>query len=99
MKRGRLRMLPMRAELTPKSLIPFGQSGSYGRGDCRVESQRSYGDAHDRGRRARYPLALREDNRAIWQIEAVKVYDGRGDGMASTTDDNTLFMTQGIFAP
>jgi hypothetical protein len=29
----------------------------------------------------------------------VRVYDGGGDGVTSTTGDNTLFETQGVFVP
>jgi hypothetical protein len=29
----------------------------------------------------------------------VRVFDGGADGVASTTADNTLFETQGIFVP
>jgi TolB protein len=40
-----------------------------------------------------------EFTRAIWELGQVKVYDGGSDGDADTTGDNTLFMTQGLFAP
>jgi TolB protein len=40
-----------------------------------------------------------EFTRAVWQLGPVKVYDGGSDGDADTTGNNTLFMTQGLFAP
>jgi hypothetical protein len=44
------------------------------------------------------PGAVVEENRAIWQLSEIRVYDGGADGLAST-DPNTLFMRQGVFAP
>jgi hypothetical protein len=44
------------------------------------------------------PGAIVEEKRAIWQIGPVDVFDGGADGLASTTP-NTLFETQGLFAP
>ena len=44
------------------------------------------------------PGAVVEGSRANWQLSEIKVYDGGSDGVAST-DPNTLFMRQGIFAP
>jgi uncharacterized repeat protein (TIGR01451 family) len=44
------------------------------------------------------PGALREEDRSNWQFGAVNVLDGGPDGIASTAP-NTLFATQGIFAP
>ena len=40
----------------------------------------------------------REGQRAIWELEQVKVYDGGPDGDAATAN-NTLFAVQGAFAP
>jgi hypothetical protein len=40
-----------------------------------------------------------ELKRAVWQLGQVQVYDGGADGDGDTTGDNTLFMTQGLFAP
>jgi hypothetical protein len=48
---------------------------------------------------ALYPGIAKEGNRAIWQLGQVKAYDGGADGRASTTGDNTLFLTQGLFVP
>jgi TolB protein len=40
-----------------------------------------------------------EFQRAVWQLGQVQIYDGGSDGDGDTTGDNTLFMTQGLFAP
>jgi hypothetical protein len=45
------------------------------------------------------PGAVVAGQRAIWQLDQVKLYDGGGDGVASTTGDNTLFMVEGVFVP
>ena len=45
------------------------------------------------------PDTIKEGRRAIWQAGTVRVYDGGPDGLASTTGDNTLFATQGVFVP
>jgi hypothetical protein len=45
------------------------------------------------------PGSVIANNRAIWQTDQIQLYDGGADGVASTTGDNTLFMTQGIFVP
>jgi hypothetical protein len=45
------------------------------------------------------PLAVRDGNRAIWALDAVRVYDGGPDEDADTEADNSLFMTQGVFVP
>jgi hypothetical protein len=42
--------------------------------------------------------AVLESRRSIWQLGQVRVYDGGPDGVAST-QDNTLFAVQGVFAP
>jgi hypothetical protein len=39
-----------------------------------------------------------ESKRTIWQLGQVKLFDGGADGVAST-QDNTLFETQGLFVP
>jgi hypothetical protein len=43
--------------------------------------------------------AIKEASRAIWQLGEINVYDGGSDGIGSTTADNTLFLTQGVFVP
>jgi hypothetical protein len=48
---------------------------------------------------AAVPGITPEFKRAIWQLGQVEVYDGGSDGDGDTTGDNTLFMTQGVFAP
>jgi hypothetical protein len=45
------------------------------------------------------PAAILESKRAIWQLTEIDVFDGGIDGVGSTTNDNTLFMKQGIFVP
>jgi hypothetical protein len=44
------------------------------------------------------PGSVLESRRAIWQLGQMKVYDGGPDGVASS-QDNTLFLVQGIYAP
>jgi hypothetical protein len=44
------------------------------------------------------PGAALEAGRSIWQLDQVKMFDGGTDGVAST-DPNTLFAVQGLFAP
>jgi Tol biopolymer transport system component len=45
------------------------------------------------------PGTIREGKRAIWELGSLQVFDGGADGLASTTADNTLFESQGIFVP
>ena len=45
------------------------------------------------------PTVVVEGQRALWQVDQVKVYDGGTDGDADTTGDNTLFAVQGILVP
>lgn len=44
------------------------------------------------------PGAAVTGSRAIWEVQAVKVFDGGPDGVASTPD-NTLFADQAVFVP
>jgi hypothetical protein len=44
------------------------------------------------------PGAIVAGQRAIWELRALEVFDGGGDGEADT-DDNEPFMTQGVFVP
>jgi hypothetical protein len=44
------------------------------------------------------PGAVISGARAIWEIQNVQVFDGGADGMAST-EPNTLFADQALFAP
>jgi hypothetical protein len=44
------------------------------------------------------PGTIVEGKRAIWEIGQIRVNDGGADGEASS-DDNTPFLTQGIFVP
>jgi hypothetical protein len=44
------------------------------------------------------PGAVRE-GRAVWEIGAVQVDDGGADGDSETTEDNAVFVRQGIFIP
>ena len=44
------------------------------------------------------PGAVKEFQRAVWELGAVRVIDGGADGNPAT-GPNTLFATQGIFVP
>ena len=43
--------------------------------------------------------AVLEGRRAIWEASQVEVFDGGADNDGDTTGDNTLFATQGLYAP
>jgi hypothetical protein len=45
------------------------------------------------------PGIVAESARAIWELGAVQVYDGGGDGDGSTANDNGLLLDQGVFVP
>jgi Tol biopolymer transport system component len=45
------------------------------------------------------PGSVTGGNRAVWELGQVRVFDGGADGLASTTGDNALFATQGVFVP
>ena len=45
------------------------------------------------------PGAVREDLRATWEVDEVRVYDSGADGDGDTTADNTVFVRPGIFIP
>jgi dipeptidyl aminopeptidase/acylaminoacyl peptidase len=45
------------------------------------------------------PGAVREDNRAIWGLRPLELWDGGQDGLLSTRDDDTVFAVQGVFVP
>jgi phosphatidylinositol-3-phosphatase len=45
------------------------------------------------------PGAVTGANGSLWQLDKAQVYDGGADGLGSTTADNTLFETQGVFVP
>jgi hypothetical protein len=44
------------------------------------------------------PGAIKELDRSIWQLDALQVFDGGSDGLASTSP-NSLFARQGVFVP
>jgi hypothetical protein len=44
------------------------------------------------------PGIVREDNRAVWQLDQIYVFDGGPDGDVDT-QDNGIFARQGIFTP
>ena len=44
------------------------------------------------------PGTVVEDKRTIWQVDGVRLYDGGADGQA-VTQDNTLYLHQGVFVP
>ena len=45
------------------------------------------------------PGAVKDTHRAVWALDKLRVYDGGPDEDADTEDDNSLFMTQGVFVP
>jgi hypothetical protein len=45
------------------------------------------------------PSTVIEGSRGVWQLGDVQVLDGGADGVADTTEDNTLFERQGVFVP
>ena len=45
------------------------------------------------------PGAVEETERAMWELGRVEVYDAGPDEDATTDNDNSLFMTQGVFVP
>ena len=47
---------------------------------------------------AMFPGTVIENDRAVWQIRKVEVYDGGPEGNPITAN-NTLFATQGTFIP
>jgi Tol biopolymer transport system component len=48
---------------------------------------------------ALHPGAITAGQRSIWQLGQVRAFDGGADGNAQTTEDNTLFLDQGVFVP
>jgi WD40-like Beta Propeller Repeat len=45
------------------------------------------------------PGAVREGNRAIWELGQLQVWDGGQDGSLASPDDDALFAVQGLFVP
>ena len=45
------------------------------------------------------PGTIQGGMRSIWEIGQAQVFDGGADSDGSTTGDNTLFLTQGVFVP
>ena len=37
--------------------------------------------------------------REVWELQAVRIYDGGADGDGDTTADNTVFARPGVFIP
>jgi hypothetical protein len=46
-----------------------------------------------------WPGASMDSKRGIWELDAVRIYDGGGDGGGDTTADNTVFAQPGVFIP
>jgi hypothetical protein len=44
------------------------------------------------------PGAIKESDRAVWELGTVQVFDGGADGLVSSSP-NTLFARQGVFIP
>jgi TolB protein len=42
---------------------------------------------------------ITEGKRTIWDLDDIRISDGGADGVASTTGDNTLFVSDGLFFP
>jgi hypothetical protein len=40
-----------------------------------------------------------EQQRAVWELGAVRVFDGGADGDPSTADGDAPFLAQGVFIP
>jgi hypothetical protein len=68
--------------------VPFNMTASCTSGTC------SFASSFD----AVMPDVIRENKRAVWAIDQVKVYDGGADDLVSTAG-NTLFAVQGFYAP
>ena len=45
------------------------------------------------------PGSVKDAKRAIWELDAVRIFDGGADGDGDTTADNTVFARPGIFIP
>jgi hypothetical protein len=45
------------------------------------------------------PGAVKPNKRAIWELDAVQIFDGGADGDGDTTADNTVFARPGVFVP
>jgi hypothetical protein len=45
------------------------------------------------------PGAVPKSRRAVWELDAVRIYDGGADGDGDTTADNTVFARPGVFIP
>ena len=50
-------------------------------------------------RNAIVPGAWSPGKREIWELQAVRIYDGGADGDGDTTADNTVFARPGLFIP
>jgi hypothetical protein len=45
------------------------------------------------------PAASKGKKRTIWELDAVRIFDGGADGDGDTTADNTVFARPGVFIP
>ena len=45
------------------------------------------------------PGSVKGAKRSVWELDAVRIYDGGADGDGDTTADNTVFLRPGIFIP
>ena len=50
-------------------------------------------------RNALMPWGSNPGKREVWELQAVRIYDGGADGDGDTTADNTVFARPGIFIP
>jgi hypothetical protein len=45
------------------------------------------------------PVPVLAKKRTIWELDAVRIFDGGADGDGDTTADNTVFARPGVFVP
>ena len=45
------------------------------------------------------PAAVPDGKRGVWELNAVRIFDGGADGDGDTAGDNTVFMRPGVFIP
>jgi hypothetical protein len=45
------------------------------------------------------PGVVKENQRAVWAVEAISVLDGGADGDANTADGDAVFLSPGVFVP
>ena len=77
-------------DYTMNGAWPCVQSGSTSIGStCNLDSSLN----------AFMPGAVKPSKRAVWELDAVRLYEGGADGDGDTSADNTVFMRPGVFIP